>query len=297
MEQSSSDVAPVLGVFRISIGIAMLCTLLSWMSELTLVFSNAGIFQNIFADYRRDWLRLSIFTFDSGMTTVWAAYVALLIATCFFIVGVYTRCATVVICVLFSSFLSRNYLIQYGGNALMNQLFFISIFLRLDDCFSIASYRTKNRVTNSSMLGLYVMRAQVCLVYIFAGLHKAMWPEWQHGFYVYKILSSPNFALFNLHILFDHPLLINLMTYSVLCLELWGIFLLWSTRFRRIGLIAFMSLHLGFEIFLNVHLFSLVMVAALTTFLTTRDIEEFSKLLNAAKAYVTRKVTGSVSQC
>jgi hypothetical protein len=193
-----------------------------------------------------------------------------------FIVGKCTFWSNLLIVILFSSFLSENYLVQYGGNALLQQMFFLCLFFPINKSFVTEKNNVgQERITNISLTAIQL---HILIVYLFAGINKIAWPEWRSGFYVYKMLSNPNFTLFNFSNFFNHDLLINFATYFVLILEVWGVFLLFTEKYRKFALIVFIAMHLCFEIFINVHLFNFIMIAVLTSFLKMSDIKFLKNL-------------------
>jgi hypothetical protein len=121
--------------------------------------------------------------------------------------------------------------------------------------------------------GLYLMRLQLCVIYLQTAWMKIADPTWRRGTLV-PILTVSQFARFDDHLfLVDHPGLGALMTWSALALECWLPFFLFVPRTRR----ACIAVGLGFHAFLGVTSkvlpFSLAMLVPYAAFLESEDVD------------------------
>lgn len=126
--------------------------------------------------------------------------------------------------------------------------------------------------------GLRLVQWQVFLIYFSTALLKLNSDDWLQGdvlaYYWMSIFSRfphPVFA--------DLELLSTLAGWGTLVIELTVPFLLWSRRFRWIGVALGAALHLGIALTSRVALFSLTMLVLYPAFFETRDFDAIARRL------------------
>jgi hypothetical protein len=108
-------------------------------------------------------------------------------------------------------------------------------------------------------LSVGVLRIHLCIVYLAAGLSKAIGPTWWTGDAVWRALSLPRFAQFDLAALSGYPEMLQAAGLAAVVAQLAYPVLVW-TRLRAAIVLLAELLHLGIAVFLGLWLFSAVMM-------------------------------------
>lgn len=122
---------------------------------------------------------------------------------------------------------------------------------------------------------LRVMQAHLAIVYLAAGLSKAMGRQWWNGEAIWQTVSQPDFRTFDLGSMAWHPWIPKLAGWATLVVEIgYGLFV-WPRRTRRVWCLATFGLHLGVAVFMGLVFFSSVMILlTFCLFLVPEDVAE-----------------------
>jgi hypothetical protein len=104
------------------------------------------------------------------------------------------------------------------------------------------------------------MQVHLCLIYLAAGLDKAMGKQWWNGEAVWQAVSQPVFSSFDLTGLATHSWIPMLAGWGTLVVEMGYMFLIWPRRTRRMWFIAASGMHLGIGLFMGLAFFSSIMI-------------------------------------
>ncbi|MEN8649688.1 HTTM domain-containing protein [Streptomyces sp. 21So2-11] len=119
--------------------------------------------------------------------------------------------------------------------------------------------------------GLFVIMAEVCLVYATAGWYKIQGSRWQDGTALYYPLHldyfSPWPALSGL--LASSGVMVLLLTYGTVAVQVAFPFTLFNRRVKNVLLAVMITEHAGIALLLGLPFFSLAMIAADAVFLPT----------------------------
>jgi hypothetical protein len=107
---------------------------------------------------------------------------------------------------------------------------------------------------------LRIMQLHLCVVYLAAGLDKAMGSQWWNGEAIWRALSQPSFRTFDVGWLASHSWIPVLAGWGTLVVEIGYAFLVWPRRTRKAWCIATIGLHLGTCAFMGLVFFSSVMI-------------------------------------
>ena len=190
------------------------------------------------------------------------------------LIGYRTRLMIVIVWVLLLSIQWRNPLVLSGSDTLLRILLFWGMFLPLGAYWSVdralkaAPPRTSMRFVSLATVGLFF---QIAFVYWFAVILKSG-PEWRvDGTALYYALNWDHVATPIATYLLNFPALLTVLTFATLGLEAFGPFLLFSpflTGPVRTGtILAFMSLHFGIWLTMDIGLFPLVSAFCMVCFL------------------------------
>jgi hypothetical protein len=107
---------------------------------------------------------------------------------------------------------------------------------------------------------LRVMQIHLCVIYLAAGLEKAMGRQWWNGEAIWQAVTQPAFSTFDLSWLAKYPWIPMLAGWSTLVVEIGYAFLIWPRRTRKVWCMATIGLHLGLGLFMGLVFFSSVMI-------------------------------------
>jgi len=107
---------------------------------------------------------------------------------------------------------------------------------------------------------LRVMQIHLCVIYLAAGLFKAMGRQWWNGEAIWQAVSQPAFSTFDLRWLAQDPWIPMLAGWATLVVEIGYTFLIWPRRTRTAWCIATIGLHVGLGVFMGLVFFSSVMI-------------------------------------
>ena len=188
--------------------------------------------------------------------------------------GYRTQVATILVWFFAISLQSRNPMILTGGDSLLGLLLFWSMFLPMGARFSVDSamnngpHRESNRYFSAATAAILL---QVGMVYTFTAIMKSD-PIWQEDFSaLYYALSIDQFATRLGHYLLNYPDILAVMTAATLWAEFVGpvlAFIPWlNGQIRLVVIVAFISLHIGIALTLNIGFFPIVSIISLIVFL------------------------------
>lgn len=268
-----------LALFRAVLSAVLLYDLLRRLADVSALYSDLGVLP-------RNWL----VQIDTAWH--WSLYLAngtplitglllgvQVLAALALLLGWRTRLATVVSWLMWGWLCNRNPLVLIGGDMLMACLLFWACFLPLGARWSVDAALSPTppprdqRHLSWASAGLLL---QVMSVYFFSAILKNG-VEWTRDYTaVYYALSLDRYATPLGHWLLNFPELLKGLTLYVWWLELLGPPLILlapllgahlGTPLRALLMLAFMSMHLGFLLCLELGHFPFVSFASLTTFL------------------------------
>jgi CubicO group peptidase (beta-lactamase class C family) len=107
---------------------------------------------------------------------------------------------------------------------------------------------------------LRVMQLHLCVVYLAAGLDKAMGSQWWNGEAIWQTVSQPIFTTFDLSGLASHAWIPALAGRSTLVVEIGYAFLIWPRRTRKAWCLAAIGFHVGTAVIMGLVFFASVMI-------------------------------------
>lgn len=107
---------------------------------------------------------------------------------------------------------------------------------------------------------LRVMQLHLCVIYLSAGLEKAMGRQWWNGEAIWRAVTQPAFRTFDVTWLANDPWLAMLAGWGTLVVEIGYAFFIWPRRTRTVWCIAAIGFHVGLGLFMGLVFFSSVMI-------------------------------------
>jgi uncharacterized membrane protein YphA (DoxX/SURF4 family) len=198
-----------------------------------------------------------------GPEQVTAMFLALhAVAALLLLVGWRTRIAALVAWGTYLPLRYTAHLFFYGiGSMLLIGLFYCVI-LPVGRAWSLDALRRAREAAGDALdasLSIAVLRIHVCIVYLAAGLSKAVGEQWWSGEAVWRSLSLPRFQQYDLQAAAAFPLLLQAAALGAVAVQLAYPVLVW-TRFRAAIVLVTELMHLAIAVFLGLWLFSAVMI-------------------------------------
>ena len=265
-----------LALFRVCLGLWLLADLINRAGHLVAHYTGFGVFPRAAAIvYLSDW-RLSIHLINGSAWFQGILFIVAGLLALFLVLGYRTRIVTVLSWFLLLSLQNRNPLLLQGGDNLALMLLFWGMFLPLGARFSVDAAMNDppqdvpNKFFSVATMALLI---QCMSVYFFSAFLKSG-VEWiPDGTAVYYALHAEGFATALSIWVRQFDTLMRGLTYFVWWLELIGPLLMfapvWHLPLRLLTTFLFMSMHVGFILFLNVGLFPFISITSLLAFTPT----------------------------
>jgi hypothetical protein len=180
---------------------------------------------------------------------------------------VYPRIAAIGVWFFTVNINNRTYLMNTGGEQLVNILLFYLMFMS-------PQKRKQENVALSILDNTFIMscQLQVILVYLVSALFKILQPEWRDGsalFYVFAMDEfGGQFALSNLN-----PLILQILSYFSLAYQVLFPVLIFFRKIKKPVLICGVLMHLGIMFTVGLFNFSLVMIICYLLFLGGKNLK------------------------
>src|SRR5215216_4886339 len=278
-----------LALFRIVLALLVLVDLTNRATDFYAHYTDAGVLPRtvLLEEVLSRWA-FSVNLMNGEPLFQAAVFAAAAAAALGMLVGYRTRLVTFIVWVLVLSIQWRNPLILNSGDVLLRMMLFWGMFLPLgavwsvDRALKVAPPRLSMRFLSLATVALFL---QIAFVYWFTVILKTD-PAWRtEGTAIYYALGSDQFATRIGAYLYHFPDLLTAMTYATVALEAFGPFLLFFPFFtgpvRTGAVLAYMNLHFGIWLTMNVGLFSWTSALCMVCFLPTWFWEKATRLRHA----------------
>ena len=229
----------------------------------------------------------SILTLSDRPAYFQACYALALVTSALFALGWRTRAVSVLFAVVVTSFHGRDIFMTDGGD---NIIVLMAVYLVFTACgrrWSLDARRRRRRVPPpvsrqaalmrcqiSTLLhncGMFVIAAQVCVLYGSAGLYKVQGGLWRDGTALHYVLNLDLFQPWPglSHLADHHHVLMGIAAYVTVLVQVAVPFTLFSrVKYVVLGLLA--GMHIGIAVLLGLPVFSGAMIIADAVFLPDR---------------------------
>ncbi len=259
-----------LALFRVGLGVLLLADLASRAQFLTALYTDAGMLPRaVLVQHSPEIWRPSLHLLAGGASAQVALFLVAAAGALALLVGYRTRVATVLCWGLAYSVQARNPFVHTGGDTVLLQLLFWSMFLPLgmhwsvDRALDTAERPRPQRVLSVATVGLL---AHVGMLYVFSA-HLKSGPEWRETFHaLYYGLSIDSIATPLAVALLAYPRVLQVLTLATILLEGLGPVVafspVWSGPVRCLVVLGFWGLHAGIAVCFTIGLFPYVMIGA-----------------------------------
>ncbi len=267
---SKAEFLPV-SIFRICFGFLLCVIFIAYLPNWERFYDANGIMSLNDKTIPQIHNPLSIFCFTEGKVPVifywWLGFVSAIA----FAAGYKTRVFTIILYVLYTSMMNRNYFIVYGEDNVIRMLLFYSCFAPLNYRLSIDSYLNKKLKSKvSEIWPIRLMQVNIVLIYLISTPYKLLYdPSWVNGEAIYWTVTSNNWSRFPYPDLFYKygGILTKLVTYGALLVEFSFPILVWFKKTKLMALVLISALHIGIGILIpNVTFFTFCMVCSFWVF-------------------------------
>ncbi|WP_225446660.1 HTTM domain-containing protein [Streptacidiphilus sp. PB12-B1b] len=234
----------------------------------------------------------SILTLSDRPAWFTCCYALALLASALFALGWHTRATSVVFAVVVTSFHGRAVFMTDGGDNLIELMAVYLMFTACGRRWSLDARRSRTRPRPAPLLrpalrqavqirsllsntlhncGMFVIAAQVCLLYGSAGLFKVQGGLWRDGTALHYVLNLDLFQPWPAlsRAADGHALLLAVGSYLTVLVQVAFPFTLFS-RAKYVVLALLVALHLGIAVLLGLPVFSGAMITADAVFLPDR---------------------------
>src|ERR671910_1724677 len=274
-----------LAALRIVLVLLVLADLANRATDLYQHYTDAGVLPRtvLMEDVLSPWV-FSLNLMNGGAFFQALLFSVAALAALGMLVGYRTRLMTFVVWVLLLSIQLRNPLINGSESVLLRMLVFWGMLLPLGAYWSVDRLRSALPRPSPHFLSLatFGLFMQIAFVYWFTAALKSG-PEWREDFSaLYYALSLDQLATPLGHFLLNFPGLLQVLTFGTLALEAFGPLLLFCPFFTgpvRTGTaLAFMSLHFGIWLTMDIGIFPWISAFCMVCFFPTWFWEKASLL-------------------
>jgi predicted DCC family thiol-disulfide oxidoreductase YuxK len=313
-----------LGFGRIVLALILLLDLVRRIPDITLFYSNAGLVPNHMMLWRppTQWM-FSFFFILSHPDEVAVAFFLLGVVYFLLLIGWRTRLMQVLALIGVHSLHGRVTLLENGGDWMLGELALWTAFLPLGRRFSVdalrASLRARRETTAAELadrramdvqlsMGVVVSLAVLGLAmeiansYIFNAIHKGG-PTWRSGTAVHYVLHQDRMCTW--FAVWMRPYMTlwlsrilswgSLVTESILPVMLLAP--VQKVAARRVAIICIIALHTGFQLFINLGIFSFAMIGYTPFLMTGADWEALARFFGRRKRKLTAYFDAGCGVC
>jgi hypothetical protein len=198
----------------------------------------------------------------SEETMLTVAWICLLSAGCFLLLGLLSRPAAIVAWFVHLCAAESGGLLAYGADNFMTTALFYLMLSPLPDHYSLDQWVAKTKPKNPELLGFWrrVLQVHLCFVYFIGGLAKCLGNGWWDGSNLWRSLLRPSFNLVPPDLLVRFKYALPVLGISICLLEISYPIFIWIKKTRFIWLVCILAMHAAIGLMMGLYLFALVMI-------------------------------------
>ena len=267
---SKAELLPV-SIFRICFGLLLCIIFIAYLPNWERFYDSSGIISLHDKSIPHYQNPMSVFYLTEGKIPVIVWWFIGFISAICFTIGFKTRIFTIILYILYTSMINRNYFIVFGEDNVIRMLLFYSCFAPLNYRLSIDSnLDRKLKRKEPDIWPIRLMQINIVLIYFFSTPCKLLYdPSWVNGTAIYWTVASNNWSRFPCPDLFYKcgGILTKLFSYGALFIEFSFPILVWFKNTRLITLLLISAMHIGIGILIpNVMFFTTVMLCSFWVF-------------------------------
>jgi hypothetical protein len=205
---------------------------------------------------------------------MWTLHGLALLVMALFTLGVLTRVTSVLTFLITVSYAHRVPIALFGLDQVNAMLAMYLMIGPAGAAYSVdrwlAARRGKQPISGSvsANVAIRLMQLHMCVIYLFAGLGKLQGETWWDGTALWGALANYEYQSMDMTWLGQWPLLINVLTHTVVAWEVSYTVLIWPRLTRPIILALAVPLHLGIAFCMGMITFGLAMLIGNLAFIS-----------------------------
>jgi hypothetical protein len=198
----------------------------------------------------------------SEETVLTVAWVCLLSAGCFLLLGLLCRPAAIVAWFLHLCAAESGGLLAYGADSFMTTALFYLMLSPVPDHYSFDHWVARTNPKSPQVFGFWrrVLQVHLCFVYFIGGLAKCLGNGWWDGSNLWRALIRQPFNLVSPDILVRFKYALPVLGIAICLLEVSYPIFIWIKKTRPIWLICILAMHAAIGLMMGLYLFALVMI-------------------------------------
>jgi hypothetical protein len=198
----------------------------------------------------------------SEETMLTVAWICLLSAGCFLLLGLLSRPAAIVAWFVHLCAAESGGLLAYGADNFMTTALFYLMLSPLPDHYSFDHWVAKTKPKNPELLGFWrrVLQVHLCFVYFIGGLAKCLGNGWWDGSNLWRSLLRPSFNLVPPDMLVRFKYALPVLGISICLLEVSYPIFIWIKKTRLVWLVCILAMHAAIGLMMGLYLFALIMI-------------------------------------
>ncbi len=192
-----------------------------------------------------------------------------------FLIGCWTRTTSILAAVITISYAHRSAGVLFGLDQVSSLLLLYLAIGPSGAAYSVDRWRALRRGRSSrgqpridANLAIRLIQLHMCLIYLVAGLGKLLGETWWAGTALWGAFANFEYQTIDMTWLAWHPLLVNLVTHTILFWEISYCVLVWPRLIRPLILALAIPLHLGIALSMGMMSFGLVMLVGNLAFVS-----------------------------
>lgn len=195
---------------------------------------------------------------ETVLNCLGAAYITALVAL---LLGFHTRIASFGVWAL-HWLLVMGQVTSYGFDSFASLSLFYLVWMPSGEALSldVASGRASGAPSSDARWGLRMLQLHLSIAYFTCGFDKAVGEQWWNGEAIWRSVTLPLYAQFDLRWIAKAPWLAVLSGWGTLVVECGYPIAMWFAKMRKAWLLAIVGLHFGIFLLMGLHLFGLLMI-------------------------------------
>ncbi len=245
--------------FIIVISLFGLLNILSILPDIYNIYGKGGLINHEINDFliRNDKIRLAFITdgFEKiGVQYEYSLAIVIVIYVCsflFILMNYYRLLFAVVVLIIHSALVASSYSFSYGADYMISFSLFINVLLCVDSKYNKIMYS----------FAIRLLQLQLCIIYFFSGLGKAMGNNWYTGDAIWYLISTyTNLNILTAFIATKIPVVFQIISLSVVFFELFYPVLIYNRKLKNVTLFYIIITHIIIILIINLYTFGIVMI-------------------------------------
>lgn len=246
-------------LFIAAISVFGLLNMLLILPDLYNIYSKNGIINAGINDFliRKEQFRITFITdlmeqagirYEYALAVVAAVYICSFV---FILINYYRLAFAVIVLVIHNALVAGSYSFSYGADYMISFALFINVILCIDSKY--------NRIIYSFAIRL--LQLQLCVIYFFSGVGKAMGNNWYTGDAIWYLVSTyTEVNVLTAFVATAIPFIFQIISLSVVIAELFYPFLIYNKMTKKATLLYIIITHIIIILMINLYTFGIVMI-------------------------------------